>query len=258
MGIKYKSNEKFFDSWSTRMAYVLGYIYADGYILYAPNMRGKYMSVTSIDRDSIERIKDWLDSDHRITERKSHWQNGNMAYMIRVGSHALYDSLVRRGLYQNKSLTITLPEIPQEYFMDFVRGYFDGDGCVHLEKILRKDGKLRPRKLNVIFTSGSKEFLNGLSISLHEIAGVKPQKTLRAWTAFQLRYGTNDSILLYGALYKDSKKGEYLERKHEIFEEFFKLHKRRSGEDGQHSSLQNCHARVRIPPTPHRNILEYH
>ena len=79
---------------------------------------------------------------------------------------------------------------------------------------------------------------------------VRPQKTLRSWTAFQLRYGTSDSVKLFEELYKDTKKGDYLERKHEVFMEFFRLHKRRSGEDGQHSSLQNCDARVRIPPTP--------
>jgi hypothetical protein len=76
MGVKYNVNEKFFDSWNTRMAYILGYLYADGHILNAPYMRGKYVSVTSIDRDSIERIRDWMASKHTITKRASHWENG--------------------------------------------------------------------------------------------------------------------------------------------------------------------------------------
>lgn len=232
MGVKYNVNEKFFDSWNTRMAYILGYLYADGHILNAPYMRGKYVSVTSIDRDSIERIRDWMASKHTITKRASHWENGNPTYVLRIGSHKLYDSLSTIGMYPNKSLTVGLPDIPLEYFMDFVRGYFDGDGCVYLEKITRKNGKIRPRKLNVIFTSGSKKFLDKLSVSLHQITRVKLQKTLRSWTAFQLRYGTNDSINLFKGLYKNRKKGDYLERKHEIFEEFFAIHKRRSGEDG--------------------------
>ena len=232
MGIKYDVNESFFDSWNTRMAYVLGYLYADGYILETPNMRGKYISVTSIDRGSIERIRDWMASKHTITKRESQWKNGNPTYMLRIGSHKLYDSLVVLGLYPYKSLTVELPEIPVEYFMDFVRGYFDGDGCVHLEKIIRKDGKILPRKLNVIFTSGSKIFLDKLSSSLQTAIGKKFQKTLRSWTAFQLRYGTNDSIVIFKELYKNTKKGDYLERKHEIFEEFFAIHKRRSGEAG--------------------------
>ena len=232
MGIKYGVNEQFFDTWNARMAYVLGYLFADGYILSDPYMRGQYVSVTSIDKDSIERIRDWMASEHMITKHPSHWKNGNPTYVLRIGSHRLYNSLVVLGMHPHKSLTAELPKIPLEFFMDFTRGYFDGDGCVHLEKITRKDGKIRPRKITVIFTSGSKRFLDSLSDSLHKIAKVKSQKILRSWTAFQLRYGTNDSICLFKELYKNSKKGDYLERKHEIFEEFFAIHKRRSGEAG--------------------------
>ena len=225
MGIKYNVDEAFFNSWNQKMAYVLGYLFADGNIVYTQNMRGKYISVMSIDRESIERIREWLSSQHRIVKRKSIWKNGNDAYLLKIGSHAIYDSLIIRGIYPNKSLTVKLPRIPKEYFIDFVRGYFDGDGCVHLEKVIRKNGILRPRKLNVIFTSGSKKFLDALSIALNEVISVRPQITLRSWTAFQLRYGTNDSVKLFRELYKNTKKGEYLERKHEVFMEFFRLHK---------------------------------
>ena len=127
------------------MAYVLGYLYADGNVMDLPYMRAKYVSVTSIDIDSIKRIQAWLGSSHRIIERASQWEHGNKTYTLRIGSHALYDSLFHLGLRPRKSLTVTMPEIPSRYFMDFVRGYFDGDGCVYLEKITRKNGLIRPR-----------------------------------------------------------------------------------------------------------------
>ncbi len=213
------------------MAYVLGYLYADGNVMDLPYMRAKYVSVTSIDIDSIKRIQAWLGSSHRIIERASQWEHGNKTYTLRIGSHALYDSLFHLGLRPRKSLTVTMPEIPSRYFMDFVRGYFDGDGCVYLEKITRKNGLIRPRKLSTIFTSGSKAFLDQLSQLLDKNIETKHQKTIRGRTAYQLRYGTNDSIRLYRELYKGVKKGDYLERKHKIFEEFFRLHKRPCGED---------------------------
>jgi hypothetical protein len=58
MGIKYKANEDFFKVWNPTMAYVLGFIYADGCIYISE--RGSYLSVTSIDKDIIINIKRWM------------------------------------------------------------------------------------------------------------------------------------------------------------------------------------------------------
>ena len=60
MGIKYAVNEKFFDVWSPRMAYTLGYIFADGCLQELPEFRQKYISVTSTDPETIERLKNWM------------------------------------------------------------------------------------------------------------------------------------------------------------------------------------------------------
>lgn len=228
MGIKYNVDEAFFNSWNRRMAYTLGYIYADGSMEYSPNIRGKYVRISSTDKDSIERMRGWLSSSHTITRRKSQWKNGKDLFTIRIGSHALYNSLTKHGLYPNKSLTISVPEISRKYFMDFVRGYFDGDGCVHLEKIVRRDGKVHVRKLNTIFTSGCRSFLIQLSRLLHEYIGLGEQTIIESWTAYQLRYSTKDSAILCKELYKGCKKGEYLERKHEIYQEFLILHKKKA------------------------------
>ena len=231
MGIKYHVDETFFDTWTRSMSYMLGYIYADGCIGNYPYMRAQYLGIDSTDLQTIITFKNWLSSSHKIKTRVSQWDNGKRIYSLRIGSHKIYDSLVRLGVTPRKSLTMIFPDIPREYFSDFVRGYFDGDGCVHLEKIIRKNGKMRPRKLNIIFTSGSDQFLIRLSELLHEYFGLILQRTLRSWTAFQLRYGTKDSMRLFAELYKSCKKGDYLERKYEIFKEFFKLHKRPCGED---------------------------
>lgn len=48
------------------MAYVLGYLYADGSLENAHYLRGKYIRVTSIDRKSIDNIRKSLKSEHRI------------------------------------------------------------------------------------------------------------------------------------------------------------------------------------------------
>ncbi len=223
MGIRYAVNEKFFDRWSPRMAYLLGYLYADGDLIYTPKMRGRYVGVTSTDRETISKFKLWLGSGHTIIQRESPHKNGKLVYRLRIGNAKLYKSLERKGLYQNKSLTITFPSVPRRVLRHFIRGYFDGDGCVHLEKIVRKSGKIRPKKLNVIFTSGSGIFLKVLSERISEETGVKPANVIRSWTAYQLRYSTFGSECLFKLMYDKAPKNEYLERKYAIFTEHFEM-----------------------------------
>src|SRR3989338_4130946 len=109
MGIKYFSNEQFFDTWTREMAYVLGYLYADGSLEDSAYIRGKYIRVTSVERGSIERIKKLLKSDHTIVKEIPKLPNRKNRYLLRIGSHKLYNSLLNLGLYPNKSLTIRFP-----------------------------------------------------------------------------------------------------------------------------------------------------
>lgn len=71
MGVKFAVNEKFFHMWSHRMAYVLGFIYADGSLEDAPYIRGKYLRISSTDLDRVECIRNAMASAHTIvTELK--------------------------------------------------------------------------------------------------------------------------------------------------------------------------------------------
>lgn len=73
MGIKYSVDETFFDNWTSEMAYVLGYIYADGSLEDASYLRGKYLRVSSAEKSNIITIRKLLKSEHTITLKESHW-----------------------------------------------------------------------------------------------------------------------------------------------------------------------------------------
>ncbi len=250
MGIKYFVNEKFFSSWGKNMAYVLGYIYADGNLEYSPKIRGRYLRISSTDKNTIIKIKKWLSSKHTIVKSKSHWKNGKDQYLLRIGNSNLYESLMKLGLYPKKSLTIELPKIPKKYIMDFVRGYFDGDGCVYPYIVEGKNNKIYARKLSTIFTSGSKKFLLQLSILLNKEFGLNLIKISNNSRSYQLRYSTNDSIKYYKLLYKNCKKGDYLERKYKKFEKFISIRNGPVAKLVKRYSLQNCHSPVQIRPGP--------
>ena len=206
------------------MAYVLGYWYADGSMY--PSVRGSYITVTSVDQDTIYKIKKWLESEHIIRESGSIWPNRKTRFTLRIGNKNVYKSLLELGLYPNKSLNIRFPNIPDRFLGHFVRGYFDGDGCVHIYK---KKGKTQEEILGglvVVFTSGSKLFLEDLCLSLKSRLDLKRDKVYKGHRSFQLKYNTSDSAKLFNFMYRECQSDLYLERKFKIFKQYFNLSKK--------------------------------
>lgn len=221
MGIKYKVDEEFFDKWSYKMAYVLGFIYADGSLENALYLRGKYVRMTSTDKDVLEKIQRVMNSEHRLYVDKPK-ENHKTKYILRIGSHKLYDSLEERGVHPNKSLNMRLPKIPKKYFGSFLRGYFDGDGCVHLEKKDKFDA-MSIKRLTVVFTSGSKFFLEELLKCLQEMEDVVVGKVYNSHRSLQLRFATEDSKKIFCLLYNDVVDELFLDRKLQKFLKYFTL-----------------------------------
>lgn len=117
-----KVNESFFDTWSPTMAYILGYIYADGCI--RPH---KYeMKIKSIDYELLDFVVNALDSNAKISMEK-----GTRCYVLVVYSKKIVDSLIKIGIVPRKSLASQFPKVPDKYFWDFLRGETDGDGHIY-------------------------------------------------------------------------------------------------------------------------------
>ncbi|OGG74010.1 hypothetical protein A3A40_01350 [Candidatus Kaiserbacteria bacterium RIFCSPLOWO2_01_FULL_54_20] len=206
------------------MAYVLGFLYADGHLEDSAYIRGKYIHVINTDRDRIEIIRDLLGSEHAILERDK-GGNYKRAYLLRIGSHTLYNRLFEIGMTPRKSLTMRFPAVPQKYLNSFVRGYFDGDGCVFLEKYYGTDHSHATKRMRTIFTSGSRRFLWTLNDQLIKHAGIR-KFYLHAHSkkgAYQLRYSTESSVKLFTFMYGlSASRGLYLRRKYDIFMQYFK------------------------------------
>jgi intein/homing endonuclease len=222
MGIKHKVNENFFKEWSSDMSYLLGYLYADGSMIESKEIRAKYLCIGSIDRYLVENSKKLLSSEHnlKIVERGG---NRKRWYSLKIGSHKIYNDLEKLGVYQNKSNTISFPgTIPNKFINDFIRGYLDGDGCIHLEKGIGQRNQPLIKALKIIFTSGSKEFLSGMALVLNNKVGLKQTKVYDSRRSFQLRYGTHDSLELFKYMYK-GKPRNFLNRKFDKFLAYFDI-----------------------------------
>jgi intein-encoded DNA endonuclease-like protein len=211
-------NEHFFKTWSPQMAYVLGFMFADGSLLDTnTSSRTYYLQFSNNDLDLLKKIRLVIKSEHDIYIRPSHVMKhkkkkylAQTGYVFKFGNKVMYQDLLYLGMVHRKSKSMHLPKIPLEYFSHFLRGYFDGDGCIYTSVPKgRKSTRLR-----VIFSSGSKAFLSELSSLLAYILPIKPLHFYRTTGAYNLMANGGDSLKILDYMYADLGSSPYLTRKY--------------------------------------------
>lgn len=207
-------NESFFDEWSPDMAYVLGWIYADGSI--KKDLRG--FEITSSDLEHLRNIADMLGSDLNISLYKGK-KNKQTAGKLYIHRPAMVKRLLEIGLTPVKSKTIVIPDtLPKELLGNFIRGYFEGDGHVGVNHHGRKNPGIR-----VTFASGSEKFLNELNEQLEKNIGIKGNMYLyektKVWTLFILNAEMVKKIFEF--MYVGTNPQNRLHRKWKTFVDYF-------------------------------------
>lgn len=217
MPIYKKVNIDFFKKWTEDMAYILGFLYADGNII--KNKRGAhFISFYSADLDLLEKIKKIMNAEHKISLRKSiTFKN----YSIQIGSKEMYKDLLNLGLEQNKTLRMKLPEMKSKYFPHFLRGYFDGDGNVWVG-LIHKERKTTHQVIRTVFTSCSYDFLFSLHQKIYTITGQKGSISKGKGNYYRLTFSIKGSFNLYNIMYNDIQSSLFLKRKMKKFSQYFK------------------------------------
>ena len=116
---KHLVNSTFFKKWSPEMAYVLGFIAADGNICHSG--RAHTLHIASDDKDVIEKIKKVLNYSGPIRQRVR--PNTKISYGLRICDQILFSDLNRLGITERKSLTLS-PAVKNEYVADFFKRFF--------------------------------------------------------------------------------------------------------------------------------------
>lgn len=174
---QYSLDEHVFDNIdSEEKAYWLGFLMADGY-----NHESKTAICLRLQAEDVEilkKFKAFLKSDapiytfHRIT-RVNHLKKEYKE--VQVNSVHLSRRLASLGCVQGKSYTLKFPDyIPENLMNHFIRGYFDGDGCVNIGR--RKDRKSSNGTTYQLTITGRKEFLLKVQEWLTKKAGVNKTK----------------------------------------------------------------------------------
>ena len=127
---KFDINKNIFDIIdNNEKSYLLGFIAADGSI----NNHATRLTI-SIKRKDVEILEIF---------RKFLQTNKSIEYFSRIHEGKTYEyarlSIINKhinkalnslGLHERKTWGNTIPEIDNEYMRGFIRGYFDGDGCI--------------------------------------------------------------------------------------------------------------------------------
>lgn len=221
-----KVNEDFFKIWAPNMAYVLGFIYADGAVEDCrESSRTCYLVLSNNDLDLLNDMSRAMSAEKsvqirepRLTKIKGKEYLCKTSYVVRIGNKKIYEDLIQLGLCPRKSLVIQLPEIPDQYFSCFLRGYFDGDGCFNVESVNKN-------RINIVFTSGSKIFLEQIVGKIQNTYPKIRSSISFGCGAFRLRYNWRNALMVADFMYQDVVSAPYLKYKYIKYIEYLRTRK---------------------------------
>jgi hypothetical protein len=125
--LKHSCDEHFFlDIDSQEKAYLLGLFVADGNVHIGD---GFTFFFSSVDLELVEYFKGYMKATNPIRKRK------DGGYEFIVNSKILLDDLNKYGIVPRKSLVSKIPSIQYDLYRHFIRGLFDGDGCIRIDKL---------------------------------------------------------------------------------------------------------------------------
>jgi intein/homing endonuclease len=124
-----KSNVSFdyFQNTTQEAAYILGFIFADGYL----HLKTKNLLIENLKKD-LDDIQFIFDKVGKWTSTERQRKDKQLQKRIQTNNKDLFKFLLEHN-YLNRELGADkiLKHIPENFHKDFIRGYFDGDGCFY-------------------------------------------------------------------------------------------------------------------------------
>lgn len=126
---KYEINENYFDIIDTEhKVYTLGFLYVDGYNNEKKNI--VKISLVENDKEILEKIKSPICSQKPLRYYK-YKTNRQPQYSFVIDNSHISSILSKLGVVQAKTFKLKFPNfLNKKLIRHFIRGYFDGDGCI--------------------------------------------------------------------------------------------------------------------------------
>lgn len=218
--VRLHRNSNYFENIDSRdKAYWLGIMYSDGCVCKRAN--GSYsISLEMVDKEHIEKFRDALNAvDHKVlTVRHKHFDNAKLSYVIHIYDKKMAKDLIQLGCIPQKSLYLSsIPNIPQEFIYDFIRGFVDGDGCICYNKY---------RDSYVFKLTGASQLLLRDIMKVLKIDRLSLNQCTK--TSYQVTSGKRDDIYrILTKLYEHSTDTTRLDRKYNKYQEFIQWYNKK-------------------------------
>ena len=220
---RYKPRNVLFFDWSPNFAYAIGLITTDGCL----SSDNRHITFVSKDIEQIGHMKMIF----KIKSSIGYTRNKvSEVYRLHESNTQLYDGLLSIGLTPHKSLTLGSLEIPEEYFIDFLRGHLDGDGCIttYTDRYnTYKKSAYVYRRIFTTFRSASKQHLEWLHQNIIKVTGIRGAfHTTKIPVGQQnpmhiIKFAKKDSLKLLSKIYY-SENLPCLSRKKQVYTNFLK------------------------------------
>ena len=230
--LKTSVNETIFDNINSKeSAYLLGFYIADG------NLSGNYfgISLNEKDKNTLEILKNIIAPNYKllfVPERVNKYNiKTNSMYSFKIYNKHISNVLNsynfgKNKTYNNKSINKIVPE---KFMWHFIRGYFDGDGCISksdtTKKHTTKSGEQKEyHHTNIRWTIISKDklileelnsFINSFEVNTYVYPDSKGNFLIGTHSIQEIQK-------IYKYLYKDSENLR-MERKFKKFTEIMKI-----------------------------------
>ena len=201
-------NENIFNEINTEeKAYWLGFLYADGCVA-SGNRNDVELSLQLSDIEHIQKFKQFIGFEGKL-------MTDDFRCRVSFKNKQIHTDLINLGCTPRKSLTLKFPnreQVSENLIRHFIRGYFDGDGCLTFtEKTIG---------VNIL---GTYDFLNAIC----DICNISKDRIYISKSKSNQVYrivlsGKNDLLNFTSFIYDDC--NVYLERKYLKYKQLIKYY----------------------------------
>lgn len=193
---KYEVRDDFFDIETSEMAYILGFIAADGTVRKDSNEIK--IGLSAKDAELLEKFKAYIggrDLKYYTT------QDGFDVVSWCFCSQHIKEKLSEYNIIPQKTFTFKFPQkLQKKYWIDFIRGYFDGDGSI---------STAGPHAIRWQVCSATKDVLENIVNFFYEeynIPKTTIQNTIKGRNnpLYIIQYTTTSTREIYKYLYYDN------------------------------------------------------
>ena len=206
---KFSVNNDFFKTQNRQMAYILGMLGSDGCVARNKNMI--YIELQRQDKEILEKINAILENQRPVADYVTGrgYENSKMYFY----SQEIKKDLATYHIIPNKTYEAEyrFPEkLKEEFYFDYIRGLFDGDGCI----------KTTNPTITWQIDTSSKDIAENIQKYLikYDIEAkiqVLPKTNINIYRVYC--YNKNNCSKLFNLLYNDT--DLYLKRKYNKFVE---------------------------------------